>query len=396
MKKVLFVVDERKLGGVSILLEGILNNLDRDNLDVSVLVLHNSGDRLENLNKDIKVIYGTKAFDVIDIDFKTLVKEKKYLKAFKKMYISILMKTGLIKYYILKERKKLNINVDTEIAFKAGFCSLFVAYGDSKRKLNWVHEDYKTYNKTKKYEKLFKKAFRAFDRHIIVSDDARKSFNEIYAMEDKSYTIENYIDIKDILNKACEKTEGVVLDKRIDNSKINFVTLGRFSKEKGFDRLIDAINLLKNIVDISSLNLYIIGYGNEKDELIKKIKDYNLEDTIFVLDSKVEFNSNPYPFMKQCDVYVLSSYTESFGMVRIEALTLGLPVITTDVANSHSMINSSLGLIVDNNTEGLVQGMEYILKNKEMVDTLKANVKDYSYDKRNEKILAKIKELLEV
>ena len=62
MKKILFVVDERKLGGVSIVLENILKNVDRNNLKINVLVLHNNGDRLNDLPEGVNVIYGNSYF----------------------------------------------------------------------------------------------------------------------------------------------------------------------------------------------------------------------------------------------------------------------------------------------------------------------------------------------
>ena len=73
MKKILFVVDERKMGGVSIVLEQIINSISSNEFKCDVLVLHNNGDRLENL-KNCNLIFGTNFFDVVDIPFMNLVK----------------------------------------------------------------------------------------------------------------------------------------------------------------------------------------------------------------------------------------------------------------------------------------------------------------------------------
>jgi len=392
MNKVLFVVDERMLGGVSIVLENILNNMSRKNLDITVLVLHNNGDRLVKLPSDIKVIYGGSYFNVIDLDFSSLIKSKKIFKAIKKAYISLLMKTGKIEQYIKKTRKSINLErYDIEIAFKSGFCSLFVAYGDAPKKINWIHEDYKTYNKTKKYEKLFKTAFSAFDKHVVVSDDAAKSFNDIYGMQNKSIVIENYIDTEYIKEKGNEESSIAVI-----KSKVNLVTLGRFCTEKGFDRLIDAVNKLKEerVKELEKLKVYILGYGKDEYMLKTKINEFNLREYVQVVNVK-EVDNNPYAFMKQCDLYVMTSRSESFGMVRIEALILGLPVITTTVANTEKMINNDSGIVVDNSTEGIYIGLKQVLVNPELVTKLKENVKKYSYDKENERIIAEIESILE-
>ena len=79
MKNILFVVDERKMGGVSIVLEDILNNINLTNKKIDLLILHNNGERLKEIKKEINVIYGTKFFNIIDTQIEELKKGKKYL-----------------------------------------------------------------------------------------------------------------------------------------------------------------------------------------------------------------------------------------------------------------------------------------------------------------------------
>ena len=388
MKKVLFVVDERKLGGVSILLENILNNLDNKNLDITVLILHDNGDRLKNINA--KIIYGTKAFNIIDQDLKDLIKKLKLISVIKKIIMSVRLKSGTIKGFILKQRKKLDLSgFDIEVAFKSGFCSAFVAYGDAKKKINWIHEDYATYNRTKRYENTFKNIFCAFDKHIAVSQDAMKSFCVIYGNEDKTLVIENYIDTKELQEKAkCETTLNV------DKNKLNIVSLGRFCIEKGYDRVIQAFSKLKDTIDISHVHMYIIGCGEDENKLKADIKRLNLSEYIDIINSE-KLKNNPYAFMKTCDLFLMSSRSESFGMVRVEALTLKLPVITTAVANTEELLQDRYGLVVENSTEGIYKGLKEIIQNEKIVLQLKENVKDYSYDMRNKEILANINKILE-
>lgn len=386
MKKVLFVVDEKKLGGVSILLEGILNNLKNKNLDITVLVLNNTGDRLNNISQ--KVIYGTKAFNTVDKDLKCLVKNFKLISAIKKIIMSFRLKTGRLQRFILKQRKILGIkDFDVEIAFKSGFCSTFVAYGNATKKINWIHEDYASYNRTKRYEKTFNHIFNMFDKHITVSNDAKKSFCNIYGNIDKTFVIENYIDTESLLTKANENVSF-----NIDKSKLNLVTLGRFCYEKGFDRLINVFSLLKKEIDIASTHLYIIGYGSEETLLKEEINKLNLQENIDVINSS---SINVYAFMKKCDAYIMPSRSESFGMVRVEALTLKLPVLTTNVANSKELVQDKYGIIFENSTQGLYGGLKQIITDKNLMNNLKINVKDYSYKEKNEEILDKINKLLE-
>ncbi len=391
-KRILFVVDERKLGGVSIVLENILNKLDLKRFNVTVLVLHNNGTRLSNLRPEIKVIYGPKSLDMVDLGIKELILSGNIIGAVKKLCLACLMKLGKAHKYLRKIRKSMELGTyDVEVAFKAGICSIFVASGDSKYKINWVHEDYKTYNMTKRYEKYFKIIFNAFDKHIIVSEDAAKSFNEIYGFKNRTEVIENYIDEVGIIERA--KIEP---DITVSNRKLNVVTLGRFCYEKGFDRIITALAKLRDDeVKIDKIKVYILGYGKEQSKLNRMIEEANLKDYIQIVTMN-ELDNNPYSFMKRCNMYIMPSRSESFGMVRIEALILGLPVITTNVANTNRMINKETGIVVDNTDDGVYKGLKAVLTNEELVEKLIENTKYYTYEGENKRIINKIMKVLEV
>lgn len=389
MKKVLFVVDEKKLGGVSIVLENLLNNLDLTNLDITVLILHNSGNSLTKLNNKIHVIYGGKAFDVIDTDFKQLVKTGHIIKAVKKCILSYKMKTNKMKKFIQREREKLAVNnYDVEVAFKSGFCSFVVAYSNAKKKINWVHEDYETYNRTKRYENTFRELFDMFDIHVAVSEKAANSFNNIYHMEEKTIVIENYIDEIN-LKKQAERDEI-----KLEQNKINIVTLGRFCYEKGFDRLIDSINILRHKKVFKNIRVNILGYGELENELKEKVNNLKLNDYIEICNTNT-LPYNTYSFIKAHDIYIMPSRSESFGMTRIEALILGLPVITTNVANSDKLVPSKYGIIVENSTEGIVYGIEKLLADSDLLNSLRKNVKNYTYTVNNNNIIRQVQRLVE-
>ena len=104
MKDILFVVDERRMGGVSILLEDMLNKFDYSKFNIDVLVLHNNGTRLNNLPKNVNIIYGTKYFDAVDLTIGEVLRSKNLSLIFKKVRLVVEMKTGLIKNRIIKER----------------------------------------------------------------------------------------------------------------------------------------------------------------------------------------------------------------------------------------------------------------------------------------------------
>ncbi len=385
MKNILFVVDEKRMGGVSILLEDMMRFIDLSNKNIDILVLHNNGDRLENLGSNINVIYGGKYFDAVDLTIKEVIKTKKISKILRKAMLVFDMKTGLIKYKILRERKKiLNKKYDIEIAFKDGFTALFVAFGNTPKKIHWLHYDYKISNPNAKYDKLFKKILPKFDEIIAVSEGVMNDFNNIYRLQNKTRVIPNLIDI----NKIIEKSKSTIETKKND---LEIISVGRLHYMKGYDRFIDAIARLKNEGYLNHVSFKIYGDGPEKFGLLNKILDLNLSQ-IVTLEGKTD---NPYKYMKNADLFVLSSVYEPFGLVIIEALTLGTPVIATENSATNKLIRNNVnGLIVENSTDGIYLGLKEILTNKEKLKLLKSNAKKFDYTTENEKIVKELEDLL--
>ena len=157
-RNILFVVDEKRMGGVSVLFETIISLMDISNYNIDLLVLHNNGEMFKNLPSSINIIYGSSYFEAIDYTMKEIIKKKSLKLLLKKIKVVLDMKTGYIENVIKKERKKiLTKKYDVEIAFKDGFTALFTAFGDSKRKIHWLHYEYKKTNPNGKYDKLFKR-----------------------------------------------------------------------------------------------------------------------------------------------------------------------------------------------------------------------------------------------
>jgi len=384
MKKILFVVDENRMGGVSILLEDMLKMINLKNKEIDILVLHNSGDRLKDIPKEVNVIYGTKYFDVIDIPIKEIIKSKNIKNIIKKFILVFDMKTGLIKHKIKRERKKIiNKNYDIEIAFKDGFTAIFTAFGNTKKKIHWLHYDYNTSNPNAKYKKLFKRILPTFDEIIAVSEGVMDDFNKLYSLQNKTRVISNLIDIDKIKNKSNERN----IKKE---NKLEIISVGRLHTIKGYDIFIDAINKLKKDKYLNNIKFKIYGDGPEKDTLNQKIIEYNLTG-IITLEGKV---NNPYIYIKNSDLFVLPSRYESFGLVIIEALTLHTPVLATNNSATSKLINNNInGMIVENSVDGIYNGLKDILMNPNKLKELKENAKKYDYSEENNKILIQLENL---
>ena len=140
---------------------------------------------------------------------------------------------------------------------------------------------------------------------------------------------------------------------------------GRLIRDKRVDRLLQAAKRLTD--EGYSFNLWIVGDGVIADELKKYVKDEKLENVTFFGMQK-----NPYVYMKNADVFVLSSQREGFALVVPEAMSCGLPVIATDCAGPAEILdNGKYGIIIDNNDESVYRILKQILDNPSMLDCFK-------------------------
>ncbi len=385
-RNILFVVDEKRMGGVSVLFETIISLMDISNYNIDLLVLHNNGEMFKNLPSSINIIYGSSYFEAIDYTMKEIIKKKSIKLLLKKIKVVLDMKTGHIENVIKKERKKiLTKKYDVEIAFKDGFTALFTAFGDSKRKIHWLHYEYKKTNPNGKYDKLFKRILPTFDKIVAVSDNVKKCFNDIYHLDDKVIVIYNVVNGEKIIELS--KEESNVL---LNSNELNLVSVGRLHEMKGYDRLIDTIYKLKVDGIFDNVKLRIYGDGPLFETLNQKISDLELTNDIFLMGSVM----NPYKYIKNSDLFILSSIYEPFGLVIVESLTLGVPVLATlNSATDKLISNDYNGLIVENSLDGLYSGLKKIIENKEILKKYKNNLTNYFYD--NNEQLNKIKQILD-
>lgn len=381
MKKILFVVDERMTGGTSIVLENIIKSFV--NVHFDILVLHDRGDRLTGYN-NANLIFGTSFFEVCDLKFKDILAKKDIKLILKKIYLILLLKTNLIKFKIRKERKKiLNQKYDIEISFKDGIGTYFVAYGDSTKKIRWIHADYMTNNPGKNYMRTFTKAIENYDKIVAISENIGKNFNKLFHKEKITEVIYN------VIYYESPKTFTKNIEKKA-NIEFNMVCVGRLSHIKGYDRVIDAIYKLKKEGLFENVSLKIVGDGGEYEHLVDMIIKYNLGNQIHVLKHK----KDPWKYVSNADLFILSSYSEAYPTTVIESLINQIPVFALEYVSCYEMLNKENSIIVKNTNTDLYEGLKYVLNNRGRILEMKRKLKLYKYN--NNSSINKIKKLLDI
>lgn len=198
-------------------------------------------------------------------------------------------------------------------------------------------------------------------RLLTVSNNLRKSIFDKFGVD--SIVIPNMLGeefVKDITNCKFEK--------------FTFIAVGSLIKRKGFDILLNAAAQLKKSKCDSDWQILIIGEGEERAKLNSFISDSNLDDNVRLLGSLQKEEICYY--MSRSHVFVLPSRSETFGVVYIEAMAMGLPVIATDCGIPDDLIDASNGIIC--HTEAISEIAEAMVKmlherNKYNSESIKKN-----------------------
>lgn len=378
--KILFVNDEMEMGGVARVLNTLMAKLDTENYDISCLILHKTGMLVSEIPPHVHVIEGTPFFNTIDQPLIDILNRMDIQALFSKLRLLFYMKTGLIKQRIAHERKRLIYQqYDVELAAKEGFCTIFTAYGDSKKKINWVLTDYKQNNYSKNHMKLVVDALQEIDMNIADSEDVLESFKEVFGIT-RGITIHNLMDVNKVKQGVAS-----AYNESIVQAGINVIAVARFHPQKSLERLLYAHQyaISKGIEH----NLYLVGGGETEPLLRQIVKENNLSRVFFL-----GYKQNPYAYIAKCDLFALSSLYEGFATIINESLIAGTPVLTTRVGGvSDQITEPNQGWIVENTQEALKVGYVLALSNPEKLRVMKESLVSYHYP--NDKILKQFEEV---
>ena len=347
MKKVLLFVDNLDEGGVSKVLIDLLENINREKYDITIMTLYINGIYKDKIKEYGKLKY---CFDIPNPNDNSL-KASLYRKYWGGMLR--LPEKFMYKWFI-KEK------YDIEIAFVHGWSTKFISGSNNKKskKIAWVHADLVTWDRVDGVFKSLehhKKAYSKFDEVICVSQTVKEGIEKKYNVKNAK-VLYNPINREKILKLSNEKIDDIN-----HSNKFKLISVGRLSKEKGYDRLLRVVKKLVN--EQIGCELLIIGSGKEYDKLNSYIKNNNLEYNIKI----VGYKENPYKYVKSSDLFVCSSLSEGYSLVIAESLVLGIPVVSTKCSGPIEILrNGENGLLVENSEEGLYKGLKEIINSNEL------------------------------
>lgn len=365
MKNIAFIMPNLEGGGAEKVLIDILNYINLNKYNITLILFERRGTYLDKLPKEIEIICIKDKLKIIPL--KILLKFMKYFpKSFYRFYIKD-------KY-------------DVEIGFMEGIATQLVANSNNlySRKIAWVHADMLKFHWTKR---LFRgnneaKCYDSVDDIIFVCNGAKEAFETVFSDNIvNKIVINNPIISDEIIGKANEES--------INFNDFTIVSVGRLIPIKGYDNLIKAH---AELVKKYKHRLVIIGDGAEKESLHNLVTKLKVESSVELRG----FDRNPYKFIKAADLFVSSSISEGYSLVICESIILEKPVLATDTTGAIEILNNGeYGILCGKTTYDLKEALINIFENKSLLKIYKEKSITRKHDFDYKQIINKIENLID-
>ena len=242
---------------------------------------------------------------------------------------------------------------DLAVSYLEGGAAYFVAdHVKAAKKAAFIHVDYEKAGYTRA---LDKDCYLAFDKIFTVSDEVREAFLKAYPeLPEKTEVFHNILNKEEIVRRA-EEGEGFT-----DGfTGIRLLSVGRLTAQKAFEVSVDAMKRLKDAG--KNVRWYVLGEGDQRKKLQEQIDTLGLTED-FILYGAV---NNPYPFMKQADIYVHASRFEGKSIAIQEAQILGKPMVVSDCSgNREQVCHGKDGLMCGLTPESLAENIMLLLEDE--------------------------------
>lgn len=384
-KKILFMVINMNIGGTEKALLTMLSEIDKTKYDITVLMLEEYGGLLKDIPDWVNIQYLEYYNDIKDILNNPLhitalqqLKIGKVSKFVRYLYLYLLSKINKsrshIFKYILKSYPNISGEYDLAVAYAGPmeFISYFI-YNKikSKKKIQWIHFDVTMIGLNYNFAR---KIYSKFDKVFVVSEQAKEKVVEnIPSLKNKVEVFYNIVS-RELIRKMAEEES---FTDKFDGIKI--LTVGRLSKEKGQYMTIPVLAKLKS--EGYNIRWYCIGDGNYRKKCERLIKEHNIESEYILMGSK----TNPYPYMKDCDIYVQPSLHEGYCITLAEARCFDSPIVATDFTGAREqLLESGCGLVSEISEDGLYTKIKEILDNDKLRNEIKSNLKKHNVDTSKE------------
>ena len=377
-KKVAILLPWLKMGGTNKIALHFMKELSQY-CDVTLILSEHTGELLSQLPENIHLVVDTMR------PFKSIFKED-----IRKLRIGKLVQD--VVYYARIKAKKDSVDnysylvqrhdyiCDTEFDCAISYHGqsperlLNLLYRThAKKKVAWIHGEF---SNSDDHCRRMNTYYERLDHMFFVSNHTLNSFLNRFKMDRNKCTVYyNPIDKQEIISKS-----NLPCDPAFDPAFINLLTVGRISTEKGQDMI---PHVARKLMDSGhKVRWYVVGDGDTRANVEKLIREYNVEDSVVLLGTR----TNPYPYMKACDIYVQPSYTEGYSTTICEAGMLGKAIVGTKPSGGiyDQITDGEDGFIVDATVDGLTDGILTLIEHEALRRQFEINIQKKNFEGKEE------------
>lgn len=389
-----------EIGGAERSLLGLLNSINTMIVDVDLFLNQHTGEFMSQIPQGINLLPERRGYNAIERPLKQIVKKGQFSIGYGRFRARKLHKhyyNGLTpqeKSYdasafqyvancvapFLKPLDDLG-EYDLAISFLQPH-NIVLNKVKAKKKIAWIHTDYSAIHVNAEMELP---VWNGFDYIASISPDCTHSFLKVFpSLKGKIIEIENILSPRFIRQQSLLESVGL----EMTGHGIKLLSIGRYTHAKNYDNVPD---IARRIVESGFTDFcwYIIGFGSGEQKIRNKILEAGMEKHVFLLGKK----ENPYPYIRECDIYVQPSRYEGKSVTVREAQILCKPVIVTNYTTASSQIKNGVdGLIIPMDNESCAHSLLQAMKNPKQLSIISSYLRNHDYGNENE--IAKIYEVL--
>ena len=340
VRKVLFFIHDLGPGGAEKVLVNLVNNMDPKRFNITVMSLVGGGVNEQFLKPHIR-----------------------YLTCFKKLprghthILKLLSPRQLHKRFIREQ-------YDIEVSYLEGPSARIISgcpHADTKL-VSWIHVEQHTKAIAAQAFRSFRESercYRRFHQTACVSEYVKQDFLNLYPSLKRVDVLYNTNETGQILQKKDEAVEAGVFSP----AQFCLCGVGKLIPNKRFDRV---LRIHKRLLEQGyPMHTYLLGNGSQQSSLEQFVVENQLSQTVTFLG----YQTNPYKYVANCNLFVCASIAEGFSTAATEALIVGTPVCTVEVSGMKEMLgeNNEYGIVTENNEEALYQGIKNLLDNPDLL-----------------------------
>lgn len=375
--KLLFVTASLGLGGSEKCMAEMIRRIDLERYEVTVLALMQVENK-HNFDKRIRIINGYPAFEKLQLPMRVFIlealkkgelgplicKSKCWIRSkVGKWHISKYFWQELSKYIPPYEKK-----FDVVIGYGQGPASYFAVDKviNAKKKILWLNTDLE---KAKYDTDYIRRFYVSADAVAADSENGKKNLLRLYPeIGNRVYCYPNMLDVDGIVKKSEEYVAAYPND-----GAVRILTVGRMAEAKALHLAVGAAELLKERGMF--FKWYIVGDGSLRESLEEQICRAGVEKYVILLGAQ----TNPYPWFKDCDIYVQTSIYEGSCMTINEAMIFNKPIVTTNFPAAYEKIQDGKnGLVSEMHAQSIADKVERLVSDK----VLCAQMSDYTRQNR--------------